>query len=298
MDWDDLRYVLAVSRDRSLSLAGAHLGVSHTTVSRRIRAIEEGLGVRLFDRTPDAFVPTAAGNDIAEVAERMEGEVLSVEGRVLGRDAELKGKLRVATLDLIYREHHAAFTSFMARYPSVELTVTFSDTEVSLNRREAEVALRMTSSPPEYLVGRKVGRVEFAVYGSRELVARAGKRATYADFPWLHWDERLNFRWLDDFLAKRAPGARIAMRIDVNTGMMRDVVAAGVGVHFLATFEGDADPRLVRIGPVEEGFGRDLWLLTLPDLRNTNRIRAFMDHVEESMRGNTKTKTKGKSPAK
>lgn len=294
MDWDDLRYVLAVSRDRSLSVAGRTLGVSHTTVGRRIRTIEDRLGVRLFDRTPDAFVATPAGRDMAEVAERLEVEVLAAESRVLGRDEQLEGKLRVATMDLLYRGHHRAFATFMERYPSVELTVGFSDTEVSLARREADVALRLTSTPPQYLVGRKIGRVEFAVYGSKELVARAGKRPTYGDFPWIHWDERLAMRWLDEWLAQAAPNARIAMRFDGPSTVLREVIASGVGVHFLACFDGDADPRLERIGPVETAFGRDVWLLTLPELKSTSRIRAFMDHVEESVSGKRRRRARAK----
>jgi DNA-binding transcriptional LysR family regulator len=286
MEWDDLRCVLAVVRERSLTSAAASLGVSHTTVGRRVRALEETLGVRLFDRTPDGFVPTTAGHDIAEVAERMEGEVLSLEGRVVGRDAQLRGKLRVATMDILFHRFHGGFSSFAARYPSVELTIAASDTEVSLARREADVALRMSSSPPGYLVGRKVGRIEFAVYGSKALVRRIGARASYGDYPWIHWDERLDMRWLDEWLAKNAPGARIAMRVDVGSLLLRQAIAAGIGVHFLACFEGDADPGLRRIGPIAAGYGRDLWLLTLPDLAATARIRAFMDHMDDHVRAN------------
>ncbi|PRP96419.1 LysR family transcriptional regulator [Enhygromyxa salina] len=283
MNWDDLRYVLAISRDQTLSGAAERLGVTHTTAGRRLRAIEEALGVRLFDRTPEGFMPTAAGQDIAEVAERLEGEVLALEGRVLGRDAQLRGKLRVATMDMLFRRYHGAFSSFMTRYPSVELTVVCSDNEVSLTRREADVVLRMTNTPPEYLVGRKVGRVEFAVFASTELYERMGPDATYADYPWIHWDERLNMRWLDAWLADNAPNARVAMRIDFQPLLLRQAIAAGIGVHFLACFEGDDDPGLTRVGPVQSDYSRDLWLLTLPDLRNTNRIRAFMDHIAERL---------------
>jgi DNA-binding transcriptional LysR family regulator len=284
VDWDDLRYVLAIARGKTLSRAAESLGASHTTVGRRVRAIEQALGARLFDQTPDGFVPTSAGQDIAEVAERMEAEVLALEGRVLGRDVRLQGSLRVATMDILFRCYRDAFASFLARYPSVELTVTSSNDEVSLTRREADVALRMTNSPPEYLVGRKVGRVDFAVYGSRALVERMGPDAGYGDYPWIHWDERLNMRWLDEWLARNAPGARIAMRMDVSSMVLREAVAAGLGLHFLACSEGDADPALTRVGPVDPRFGRDVWLLTLSDLRSTSRVRAFMDHMDESTR--------------
>lgn len=283
LDWDDLRYVLAVSRDRSSSKAGERLGVSHTTVGRRVRAIEEVLGVRLFDQTPEGFVPTSAGRDVAAVAERMEVELLSLEGRVLGSDTKLEGKLRVATMDMLFRRYQNAFTSFITRYPSVELTVTASETEVSFTRREADVALRMTSTPPEYLVGRKVGRLEFAVYGSKQLVERLGAGAKLGDYPWIGWDEeRADMRWLDGWLAANAPGARIAMRVNMSTLQVQDLVSAGHGVHFLSCFDGDEDTRLVRLSPI--AAQRDLWLLTLPELRNTNRIRAFMDHIEEYVR--------------
>ncbi len=284
LDWDDLRYVLAIARAGTLSRAGESLQVTHTTVGRRLRALEDRLGVRLFDRTPDGYVPTPAGQDIREVAEGVEGEVLSLEGRVFGRDTQLRGQLRVATMDLFFRAFHPAFSSFMARYPAVELTVLSSNEEVSLTRREAEVALRMTNTPPEYLVGRKLGRVKFAVYASRELVERVGEGAGYGEYPWLHWDERMNMSWLDRWLDQHAPKAKISMRVNFGGVLMRETVAAGIGVHFLACFDGDADPRIQRIGPVESSFGRDLWLLTLPELRSTNRIRAFMDHVDEALR--------------
>jgi DNA-binding transcriptional LysR family regulator len=284
MEWDDLRHVLALSRTGSLSTAGAALGTSHTTVGRRVRALEERLGVRLFDRTPDGFTATAAGADIASVAERMEEGVLALEARVLGRDVRLAGKLRVATMDMLFRHYHPVLSAFTDRYPSVELTVTASDVEVSLTRREADVALRLTNTPPAPLIGRKVGRIDFAVYASRKLVKRVGAKAPLGAYPWLHWDERLGMRWLDDWLAAHAPGARIAMRFDVGSVLLREAIAAGIGVHFLATFEGDGDHSLRRISSIEKGFSRDLWLLTLAELRHVPRVRAFLDHVADHLR--------------
>lgn len=284
LDWDDLRYVLALSRDRSSSRAGDRLGVSHTTVTRRLRAIEEALGVRLFDQTPQGFVPTGAGRDVAEVAERMEGELLSLEGRVLGGDQRLEGRLRVATMDLLFRGYQGAFASFVTRYPSVQLTVTASNTEVSFTRREADVALRLTNTPPEYLVGRKVARVDFAVYAQRALVERMGPGATLEDYPWIAWDEqRPDMGWLDGWLAANAPRARVAVRVDFPMLALRELVASGIGVHFLSCLEGDADPALERIGPVDPRHSRDVWLLTLPELKGTSRIRAFMDHMEDAL---------------
>lgn len=284
MNWEDLRYVLAVIREHNLSRAAVSLGVTHTTVGRRVRAIEEQLGVRLFDRTPDGLLPTAAGQDVGDVAERMESDVLSLHGRVLGRDAQLRGKLRVSTMDMFFAAYHGVFASFAQRYPSVELTVATTPDRVSLTRRDADVALRLSNDPPEYLVGRKVGRVEFAVYGSEDLIERVGTDAGYGDYPWIHWDERIDSRWLDTWLAVHAPRARVAMRVDGNTMALRNAIVGGIGVHFLPCFDGDAAPSLRRVGDIDTSFGHDLWLLTMPDLRGNIRVRAFMDHMEQALR--------------
>lgn len=272
---------LALSRHHRLTTAAKHLDATHTTVARRLKAFERQLGVRLFDQTPEGYVPTDAGQDVVAVAEKVEADLLALEARVLGGDERLQGKLRVTTMDVLFRAHHSAFTSFTARYPGVELTIAASDREASLTRREADVALRMTKAPPPNLVGRKVGHIDFAVYASKSLVARQGRKATYADYPWIHWDERLEATWLDGWLSANAPKAPIALRVDFSSLGLHEAIAAGVGVHFLACYDGDADPRLQRIGRVDTTFRRDLWLLTLPELRHTSRIRAFMTHVAD-----------------
>ena len=284
MDWDDLRYVLAVARERTLSRAAEKLGATHTTVGRRLRTIEQAMGARLFDQTPDGYVTTHAGRAVVESAERVEAELHSLEARVLGEDAQLEGVLRVTTLAMLLRRYHRGFSSFIERYPKVEFSLSTQDAELSLSRREADVALRMTNTPPEQLVGRKVGRVEFAVYAAKSLVERVGEGAPLSAFPWVNWDPRLGMRWLDEWLARNAPGARVSVRIDVSSDSVYDVVAAGLGAHLLSTIDGERDPSLVRIAPVDPSYSRDLWLLTLNELRSTSRVRAFMDHMEAHVR--------------
>ncbi len=284
MDWDDLRYALAVARARTLSGAGEALGVSHTTVGRRIRALEQRLGARLFDGSPEGLTPTAAGQDLVDVAARLESETLALEGRVAGRDERLSGPLRVSVMELVFRAYREAFTSFVARYPNVALTVTATDDEVSLPRREADVVLRMNNRPPEHLVGQRIGAMQFDVYAARALVDRVGRDAPLGAYPWIAWDERLDMNWLDAWLAQHAPGARVALRVDVSAAGMHELIASGVGVQFLACVEGEADPSLVRVGPKDPFARRDLWILTLPELRATPRIRAFIDHVAAEIR--------------
>lgn len=283
MDWNDLRYVLAVARNKTLLEAAAKLGVAHTTVGRRLKSLEDQLGVLLFDRTPEGFIPTAAGADLAEVAERMETEVLSVEGRVLGRDAQLRGALRISTADAIFYRFEDVFTSFTERFPNIDLTLGMSSTPVSLTRREADVAIRLSNSPPEYLVGRKLGYVQFAIYGSGALIERIGEGAPLNAFPWLGWDGGPNHQWFNEWLQHNAPNAKIVLRLDDRSLLMAHAVRSGIGVQILPCFLADPDPQLHRIAPLDEIFRLDLWLLTLPELRLNSRVRAFMDHFKDAL---------------
>lgn len=290
VQWDDLRYVLALAREATLSGAADALGVTHTTVGRRLRRLEDDLSTRLFDRTPDGLSATAAGQELVETAAEMEAVLLAARGRLLGQDTRLKGPLRIATMDMLYMRHQAAFTAFAAAHPEVVMTLVIGDGEVSLTRREADVVLRMSNAPPDYLVGRRVGTERFAVYGSAALVeaveATAGPDAPWSAYPWISWDERSPMgRWLEGWLATHAPDATVAVRVDMGSTMLREVIASGVGVHFASVADGDADPRLRRIGPVLDDITRDVWLLTMPELRGNARVRAFMDHMAPRLQG-------------
>jgi len=275
LDWDDLRIVLALARERTLSDAATALGVTRTTVGRRVRDAERRLGVRFFDRTDDGFTPTTAGQDLVETAERLEAEVHLAEGRLLGHDARLRGRLRVSTVDFVFAGFAEVFAAFVRRYPHVDLTVGVTNAQVSLQRREADVAVRLGNAPSAGLVGRRVGRLRFALYGARSLVESLADPSP-ASLPWIHMDERSDGRWLDAWLRTHAPAATVSMRSD-DHAVRRAAVLAGIGVHFLPCFEGDA-LGLVRVG-AELDEERDLWLLTLPDLRSNSRVRAFMDHT-------------------
>jgi DNA-binding transcriptional LysR family regulator len=283
MSWDDLRYLLSISRRGTLTGAAGELGVTHTTVGRRLAALERQLGVRLFHRTPEGLVPTPAGQEMLEAAQQMEAEALGVQRRIMGQDAELRGALRVSIFDFLLWKCGGALESFVTRYPGVDLTLTATLDPVSLTRREADVAIRLTDSPPETLIGRRVCEVGFAVYASEALVARIGPEAPYGAYPWIGWDERLPVTgWFDRWLAEHAPGARVAMRVDENALLRRHVVRAGLGAFFLPCFEGDALPDLRRLGPVH--FTRQIWLLTLPELRHTRRVRSFIEHMALELR--------------
>ncbi len=213
--------------------------------------------------------------------ERVEEAVHSLDRRVLGRDARLHGPLRLTTFDALAVRHVALFKGFQRRYPDIELEISVENAPVSLTRREADVALRLTNSPPEHLVGRKILRAEFALYAHRDLVAEHGDNL--GGYPWLAWDERLGARLTQEWMDANVPEARIAAVIDSSALMIRSV-QRGFGIQFLICPEGDGRPELVRLRPPEPGFGMDLWVLTHPDLRGTARVKAFMDHLYDGLR--------------
>lgn len=282
MDWDHLRFVLALHRRGSFTAAAAELGVTHTTVGRRLRALEDQLGVRLFDRTPDGVTATPEGEDLVEVARGVEAELLAAERRLAGRDAALSGPLRVTLFDFLLWGCADAIADFVSLHPDIDLTLNANLDEVSLPRREADVAIRLTETPPETLLGRRIGALGFAPYASAALVEQAGADAGYDAFPWIAMDTRTEgAAHFDGWLNANAPNARIAARIDESAVLRRTAVQSGIGAHFLPTWEGDALPGVQRIGPVT--FTRGLWLLSHPAMRGNQRVRAFKTHMATAL---------------
>jgi len=281
VNWDDLRFVLATAREGTLTGAAEALGVTHTTVARRIRSLERDIGTRVFDQLPDGFVPTPAGERLRTAAEAMEHEMLALDRDILGRDARLTGPLLVATLDMMVSWFPEVFRSFLDAYPGVRVELAASTKVLNLVRRDADVAVRLTSSPPENLVGRKVGYADYALYGARSLVGDEGEVDRSA-LPWVAWNERSGARLTERWMRKHAPGARVAVRVDAPE-VFRRLVFEGAGIGHLPCIEGDLQPRVRRLTEPIDGFGMAIWVLTHRDLRNTARIRAFMQHVAEGI---------------
>lgn len=280
MDWDNLRFALAVARNRSLTAAAAELGVTHSTVGRRLAALEAEAGVRVFDRHPEGYVATAAGEQLLAIASAMQEQVHQLDRSVLGHDARLRGPLCVATVDLRAVHQMDVFASFTERYPEVQLQITAGHVFHNLGRREADVALRATNRPQPTLVGRKLGRLEYALYGARALVERVGRDAPFDDYPWVLWSDRLDARLTEERKHAHAPRGRVACRVD-NASVFHAAVTGGVGIGFMPFLDASREEGLVQLRPMEPDFGMDLWLLTHPDLRHAARVRAFMDHVVE-----------------
>ncbi len=282
MNWDDLRYFLALSRAETLSGAAKQLTVKHTTVSRRIHALEEAAGSRLFDQHPRGFTLTSAGQDVLQYAQTMEEQMLELNRTVLGRDTRLSGPLRITTFDTMLERHMDVIAEFSARYPYVELDFTCSYSLHSLTKRDADIALRMTQQPPEHLVGRRLSRWDFAPYGSRALVEAHDGSTNLSDYKWVVPAKHLGAKGTENYIRKNAPNRKGELILD-HAGAIRSAVKHGLGVAILPCRVCDDDPAFVQMAPPTPEMATHLWLLTHPDLRNTARVRAFTELVGNAL---------------
>lgn len=285
-NWDDLRMFLAVARAGSLSAAARSLDVNHSTVFRRIAGFEETLGVRLFERLPTGYALTAAGEETLSIVERIEVDVTTLDRTVTGQDLRLSGTVRITATDMLalwLLPGHLA--RFHKSYPGIEMEVVVGNETLNLSRRETDIALRISNSPPETLVGRRVGRLDFAVYGAPEYCA-SHSGADLVNHDWIGFDSA--HAPLTRELEKLLPGMRPAVRSNSVACAVR-LAKAGIGLAVLPCAIAELEPGLTRVAELPETFGLDLWLLTHEDLRHTARIRAVLDFLTpalaESLKG-------------
>jgi DNA-binding transcriptional LysR family regulator len=275
-DWDDFRIFLAVARAGSLSGAARTLGVTHSTVFRRIGAFEARLGARLFDRLSGGYALTAGGEEMRDSVLRIEEEIAALALKVTGQDQRPSGMIRITTTDLLavgLLPRHIAV--FRAEWPGIEIEVVVADTMLDLTRREADVALRIGNPVQETLVGRRVGRLAFAVYAASGPSAREPGDSDWIGYGSAHGP-------LSRSLARWWPQMRQVFR--TNSIIAAHAAArAGMGLAALPCVLADCDPELVRAASLPEDFMLDLWLLTHEDLRHTARVRILLDFMAAAL---------------
>jgi DNA-binding transcriptional LysR family regulator len=281
MEWDDLRVVLAVFREGTLSGAARRLGVTHSTVFRRLGVIEEQLGARLFERFRDGYAPTPAGETVAEAAARLEDEVLTLERKLSGQDLRPSGVVRITTTDTLGTILMRHLPAMRAVHPEIQFEVAISNAMANLTRREAEIAVRPTPDPPEMLVGRRVAEIAHAIYGARAYLSRNEEKKLPAH-DWIALDDALASTVIGRWIHENLRAARITCRVDALPAL-RDAALAGLGLALLPCYLGDPEPGLRRLTKKTMTQPRSaLWLLTHEDLRRTARIRATLDFLAKA----------------
>jgi DNA-binding transcriptional LysR family regulator len=288
-DWNDLRLTLAIARAKGLSGAAQILEIDHSTVFRRLGALERRLGVRLFERLPGGnYQPTSAGQRIVDTAERLDDETAALERELVGRDRRLEGRLRVtASETLAYRMLTRELALFRKTQPGIVVEMAIDNRVLSLSRREADIALRATRPQGgQDLWGRKLADVAWTIYGSRDYLAERGSLATLEDLArhdLIGWEEGAGGINAATWLARLVPGTAVIYRTN---SLVNQFVAAcaGLGLAALPCYLGDPEAALARAfaSPIA-ALARELWIVTHADLRQTARVQAFFQHFTRAI---------------
>ncbi|MEA3411532.1 MAG: LysR family transcriptional regulator [Pseudomonadota bacterium] len=277
MDWDNIRYFREVVRAGSVSGAARRLGVNQTTVSRRVSALEDDLGNALFERSGKQWLITAIGERLIESAESMADEANTLERLVMADSQELGGLLRVTVADVCTQDLvMPVVRSFTEKYPDIDLEIIATPEELNLAAREADIALRTTDRPPPNLIGKRIGTLAYAIYGTREVLDRVNADPGSGAVPCITWlgDGRTRPAWI----ARSFPDTQRIYRTS-ELGLMMRMVDQGLGIAQMPCVFCDPNPLLHRVPAefVEPGWG--LWVLSHVDLRTTARVRIFRDFL-------------------
>jgi DNA-binding transcriptional LysR family regulator len=288
LDWNDLRFFLAIARTGSLSAAARELRVTQSTAGRRLASLEAGLGARLLHRTPEGYVPTLAGEAILGQVERVEAEALAVERAVGGRDAQLEGVVRVTAVETLASFVLApSFCALQLRSPEVTIELLASVRHLSLAMREADVAVRLSRFEQHDLVARRIGRIGHGLYASAAYLERHGEPDFAAGCPGHRLVTGLGgaeVPQLAGWLAEVAPRAGVALKTD-SPEAQRQAALCGEGMACLARMRGDAaGDRLRRLRPPHGAPSIDIWLAVHKDNRRTPRVRLVLDAVATVVR--------------
>lgn len=284
LDWDDLRYFLAVSRAGSLSAAARVLGVTQPTVGRRISALQRRLGAKLFTPTLTGQELAASGRRLLVHAERMELEGVAAERAISGRDVGLKGRVRLTGSEwMIGSVLGPLLRPFVVLHPELELELVADVSHLSLTRRDADLAIRPSRFEQPEVVQREVAVVAFGLYAADSYLAERG----VPDFSRQGEGHRLiamsesltkipDLAWLPDFTSK----ASVVVRTNGREPMAR-MAAAGIGMACLPRFLGDATPNLRLLTTPSPGPERQLWLGCHRDVRAIPRVKATIAFLSE-----------------
>lgn len=269
-----MRIFLAVAREGSISGAAKRLAVQRSTVSRRLRSLEDKLQTRLIERKPSGYELTEAGEELKHSASKIEAEVLAFEGALGGLETGIAGELRVSAINnMASSVLMPVFARFNAAYPRIELHVQVSNNFVRLAERDADIAIRLTNSPTDTLIGTRLVTVASAVYGRRDYCAAL--RSGAAAQKWLGIECcGFHMSWTDD----ACPAHDHTLFVD-DTLLTLAALREGAGLAYLPCFMGDSDPGLERFAPPEPRHDLGLWLLYHRDLRRTRRVRLFREHL-------------------
>jgi DNA-binding transcriptional LysR family regulator len=285
--WDDLRFVLAVARSGTLAAAAAALGVNHSTMFRRLNALEQEIGSKLFERHGGDYRATPSGRRMIEAAERMETEALALDRELSGRDTRLSGQLRVTCSEtMAFKGLMPLIAQFRKIHPGIDIDLMVENRLIDMARREADVALRATRPAQGDLFGRKVADVHWGLFASSSYLKANGTPKGVADLARhavIGWPDLSTNTRAGAWLAKHVPTEATGFRV---SGFVHHCIAArdGLGVALLPVYLAAGEKNLVPVLSRLKDLVTEMWIVTHRSLKDTARVRAFMEHVGDGVK--------------
>jgi DNA-binding transcriptional LysR family regulator len=285
VEWGDLRFFLAAVRAGSLGAAARELGVEHTTVSRRLAALEETLGSKLFVRTPDGLTLTAAGREVVPLAENVERTTQAIARATSAHDGRIEGTVRVTTSEAFSGFLVKHFAELRARHPALVIEVLTGNQALDVARGEADIALRIMKTTQRDLIVKKVMDAGWSLYAADGYLAARG-RPTRLDTPEalaghdvVGFDDAMSGVPGAEWLEAHAAGANVVMRGNSLVSVVNAVIA-GFGISVVPCFLAEPEPTLQRLCPEVLG-SRPVTLVVHPDMAKVARVRAVIDFIVE-----------------
>jgi len=294
-DWDNLRVFLALAEEGSLTAAAKRLRVSHPTVARRIKALEDAVGTRLFDRLPDRFQPTETALELLHDVKEMERASQSIGRRAAGLSGSHLGTVRISVDETMADFLGRHLRRLRENHQCIEFEIAVAHISANLSKREADLLIRSRVPDLASSVGRKLGTFAHAVYGTGTFAEQIdGTDYALKALPWVGFDDEHSYMpgqtWQTSFLGNQRPVVR------TNNGIvLANAIRGGNGIGVLPCFLGDADPALVRLTSILDEARADQWLLVHADLRHVPRIRIVMDALAQLFRA-CRTEIEGQMP--
>lgn len=287
LDWDDLRFFLAVARHRTLAAAAKQLHVTQSTVSRRIASLQARMGVRLLQRAVDGYVLTLAGESIRSHVERVEAETLLVEHAVTGHDVRLEGLVRIASSQLLTSHLLApSFAALHARHRGILIEALPDLPGEPLTTNDTDIVVQLRRFERHDLVMRNIGTLAFGLYGGMAYLSRHGQpdlgSGCFGHQLITLLDER-DLLEQGAWLAEHAGRAQVVLKAD-SSETQHWAATAGGGLALLPRFRADAEPVLRRIATPAPIPPAEIWLGVHRDNRKVPRVRAVLDCIAEAVR--------------
>ncbi|MFK5855553.1 MAG: LysR family transcriptional regulator [Bacteroidota bacterium] len=285
MNWNDIHVFLVIAREKSLACAALTLGVTHSTVFRKLNALEKNINIKLFSRNTDGYVLTETGKEVLAYAENISTHIDDLNKLLNSRNTETQGIINVtAPHNLAYNFLPRYFYKFNKKYPDISIKILVSNKNFNLSRLDADLAIRATQEPPENLIAKKLLSLKWGAYASIEYLSDKNIPLTLDDLNehlLISSDQALSMLPAYQWIESNIHSSKIIVRCN-DLMSMSAFAESNLGIAFLP--DDQAKPELQRLFDLPSDIMSDIWMLIHPDMRQCKRLIILRDFLLESFR--------------